>query len=62
MFFRYLTLFLFISLLPAAVYAEGLQGCEDHVKYGAPSNDPVLICRMGFVLSHDTEFSIGGLE
>ncbi|MBE9569904.1 MAG: DNA/RNA non-specific endonuclease [Proteobacteria bacterium] len=36
-------------------YAHGLEGCEDHVKYGPPSLQPVLLCRLGYALSHDAD-------
>ncbi len=34
--------------------AQDLHGCEQHVKYGAPSQAPVLLCRLGYALSFDT--------
>jgi endonuclease G len=34
-------------------YAESLEECEEHLKFGAPSLDPVLLCRLGYALSHD---------
>ena len=47
--------FIFFTL-PA--YGNGLEGCEEHVKYGAPSLEPVLLCRTGYVLSHDADHKV----
>ncbi len=44
--------FLLILYTPTAS-ATGLLGCEEHIKYGVPSTSPVLLCRLGYVLSHD---------
>lgn len=33
--------------------AVGLDGCQEHVKYGAPSQDSTLLCRLGYAVSHD---------
>ena len=44
--------FLLILYTPAAS-ATGLLGCEHHVRYGVPSTSPVLLCRLGYALSHD---------
>jgi len=43
---------LFILYIPTAS-ATGLLGCEEHVKYGVPSHSQVLLCRLGYALSHD---------
>ncbi len=41
--------------LPLPAYAVGLEGCEEHVRYGAPNEDSVLLCRTGYALSHDPQ-------
>ncbi|MBW1671940.1 MAG: hypothetical protein JRJ40_11205 [Deltaproteobacteria bacterium] len=43
---------LFYLIFVFNAYADGLEGCEDHVKYGPPSLQPVLLCRFGYALSH----------
>ncbi len=45
---------LFTSIPNTPVDADDLAGCEEHIKYGAPSQNPVLLCRLGYVLSHDS--------
>lgn len=47
--------FIFLTL-PA--YGNGLEGCEEHIKYGAPSLEPVLLCRTGYALSHDADHKV----
>lgn len=42
----------------APILPQGLSGCDEHLKYGAPSNEPVLLCRLGYALSHDAELKI----
>ncbi len=37
---------------PSPTIETGPSDCE-HLKYGAPSKGPVLICRLGYALSHD---------
>lgn len=57
----FLVIILFILLCATPVYAagpdgvEGLEGCEEHLKYGIPAPKPTLLCRMGYVLSHNSE-------
>jgi len=41
------------ALWPFHTHADGLTGCEEHLKYGAPSHQPVLLCRLGYALSFD---------
>ncbi|MBW2217477.1 MAG: hypothetical protein JRF34_09845 [Deltaproteobacteria bacterium] len=41
-----------------AAYAESIEGCQEHVKYGAPSLEPVLLCRLGYALSHDADHKV----
>lgn len=56
-----LVLILFTLLCATLIYAagsagaKGLEGCEEHLKYGIPSPKPTLLCRMGYALSHDSE-------
>ena len=42
------------------VGAAGLEGCEHHVQYGAPSQSPVLLCRKGYALSHNGDYKVAG--
>ena len=52
---------LFFSLalvLSTSVYADVLEGCREHVKYGAPSLEPVLLCRLGYAFSHDADHKV----
>jgi hypothetical protein len=37
---------LFLFLFTGAAYSNGLEGCEEYIKYGAPSLEPVLLCRV----------------
>ena len=39
-------------------HSEGLIGCEHHVRYGAPSQEPTLLCRLGYALSHDANHKV----
>jgi len=41
-----------------AAYAESIEGCQEYVKYGAPSLEPVLLCRLGYALSHDADHKV----
>lgn len=45
---------LVVWLCATAAHAAGLSGCEDQVKYGAPSHQGVLLCRLGYAVSYDT--------
>ncbi len=40
-------------LLSTPAAPAGLAGCGGHVRYGAPSLEPDLLCRAGYALSHD---------
>ncbi|MEO2054540.1 MAG: DNA/RNA non-specific endonuclease [Nitrospira sp.] len=42
---------------PSPTIETGLSDCE-HLKYGAPSNGPVLLCRLGYALSHDAVLKV----
>ncbi len=42
----------------APILPEGLSGCDEHLKFGVPSNEPVLLCRLGYALSHDAELKV----
>ena len=42
----------------ALAHAEGLIGCEHHVRYDAPSQEPTLLCRLGYALSHDSSHKV----
>lgn len=45
-------------LINTNTYAEGLEGCEEHVRFGVPSPEPVLLCRLGYALSHDADHKV----
>lgn len=51
-------LFTIAFVLSASVYADGLDGCQEHVKYGAPSTNPTLLCRVGYALSHNATHKV----
>ena len=53
-----LYIFVLLIFLAPPVYGNGLEGCEEHVKYGAPSLEPVLLCRTGYALSHDVDHKV----
>lgn len=50
-------LILFFSLY-GIVHAGPLEDCKEHAKYGIPNNDPVLLCREAYLLSHSSEYKI----
>lgn len=35
--------------------APALQECQEHIRYGAPSHDGIILCRAGYVLSYNTQ-------
>ena len=49
---------IFLLLFTAPAYGDGLEGCEHHVTYGAPSMNPVLLCRLGYALSHNPKHKV----
>lgn len=53
-------LFLILACFSTAstVHADSLSGCEEHVKYGAPSLNPDLLCRPGYALSHNPDHKV----
>ncbi len=53
-----IAIWIFLLLLTAPAYADGLEGCEHHVTYGAPSANPVLLCRLGYALSHNSKHKV----
>jgi len=52
--FAIVLLLLLAGLVPLG-HADGLEGCEEHVRFGAPSYDPVLLCRVGYALSYNAQ-------
>jgi len=51
---KWIAVFLFVFAFDVGVsYADALDDCRHHIKYGAPSTDAVVLCRTGYVLSHD---------
>lgn len=46
-------LFFVVLLFTTPAFANGLEGCEEHIKYGVPSQEETLLCRLGYALSHD---------
>jgi endonuclease G len=53
-----LCIFVSLIFLTSPAYGNGLEGCEEHIKYGAPSLEPVLLCRTGYALSHDADHKV----
>ena len=53
-----LCIFVSLIFLTSPAYGNELEGCEEHIKYGAPSLEPVLLCRTGYALSHDADHKI----
>lgn len=52
-------LLVFVLSSAFSVYAGPIDECKEHVKYGIPSKDnPVLLCRKGYLLSHDNNHKI----
>lgn len=54
-------IFLLLSFLiwPTLSVADNpLKDCKDYVRYGIPSKNPVLLCRKGYALSHDSDCKI----
>ena len=51
-------IFVIAFILNATAYADGLDGCREHVKYGAPSTNPILLCRLGYALSHNATHKV----
>ena len=49
----FLTAF-FALLTPAMAHASALGDCSQQIKYGAPSHDGHLLCRLAYVLSYNT--------
>jgi endonuclease G len=47
--------FLLVSIL---ANANPLDACREHVKYGAPSTQPALLCRLAYVLSHNSAHKV----
>ena len=47
--------FFLVSIL---ANASPLDACREHVKYGAPSTQPVLLCRFAYVLSHNSAHKV----
>lgn len=40
-------------VLPTFAYADALDACSEHVRYGAPSHSGDLLCRTAYALSHN---------
>lgn len=45
---------LLLFLGSQGVSVSQLEGCAEHIKYGAPSHNPVVLCRLGYILSHNS--------
>ena len=41
-------------MVPAMAHASALEDCRPQIKYGAPSNAGLLLCRLAYVLSYNT--------
>ena len=53
----------FASLVGLWLFTQGaaanpLESCKEHIKYGPPSTEPVIVCRYGFALSHDAKHKV----
>jgi len=53
--YLFLTMFL-ASLLPSMAHASALGDCNNQIKYGAPSNSGILLCRLAYVLSYNSAY------
>lgn len=47
-----------VSSLSITSTGNPLIDCKEHIKYGAPSQEPVLLCRTGYILSHDSKHKV----
>lgn len=47
-----------VLFFSAEVYGQELEACKEHVRYGAPSQSPVLLCRLGYALSHNGQHKV----
>ncbi len=47
-----------VVLLATPAVPADLGACAGHVRYGAPSLDPDLLCRTGYALSHDAAHKV----
>ena len=50
-----LILLLFVS---HNLQASEMDACKEHIKYGLPSNNPVILCRLGYTLSHNSKHKV----
>lgn len=46
---RGLLAFFLCAVFSLLSLADPLEACKEHIKYGAPSNNPVLLCRLGYL-------------
>jgi len=52
-------LLVIILLFTVNIYAGPIEDCREHAKYGVPDKEhPVLLCRKGYLLSHDNNHKI----
>jgi endonuclease G len=45
-----------IYLCTSSVYAGPIEDCAEYAKYGVPGTDGDILCRTGFLLSHDSYY------
>ena len=51
---RFILFLSLCTLLPVAAQASALGDCNNQIKYGAPSNSGVLLCRLAYAVSYNT--------
>jgi endonuclease G len=47
---------IFVAVLSTPAATGPLEDCAEYVEYGVPSNDGTLLCRTGYLLSHDADY------
>ncbi len=48
---------IFLSLAISGPSIAGpVEDCKEHAKFGVPSNDPALLCRQAYLLSHSSDY------
>jgi endonuclease G len=46
---------LLLLTIPTLTISAPLDGCREHIKYGAPSETGDLLCRLGYAISHNPD-------
>lgn len=47
-----------LLLVSHNLQANDLEACKVHIKYGSPSSNPVILCRLGYALSHNAKHKV----